>query len=157
MLEIALTCANATLNVDAEGTLHLRWEPGSRVSSSDVDAVVAAVQSVSGSGLQPMLVEVVDVCMSPGARETLLGMRIVSAVALVGATVVDRVMAAALLRDQECPHGYFTSAEDAREWLGRVTVTHELEEPGRRKRMPEGSSTITAVPTLIPGGITQWS
>lgn len=83
---------------------------------------------MTGASLQPMLVEVVDVCMSPGARETLLGTRFVSAVALVGATVVDRVMAAALLRQQECPHRYFTSMEDAREWLGRVSVPRELEE-----------------------------
>ena len=128
MLEIALTCTNATLRTDEEGTLHLRWVPGSKVSSADADAVVAAVQGVTGASLQRMLVEVVDVCVSPGARETLVGMRFVSAVALVGATVVDRVMAAALLRDQECPHGYFTSMDDAREWLSRLPVPHALEE-----------------------------
>ena len=128
MLEIALNCANATLSVDAEGTLHLRWMPGSKVSAADADAVVAAIQGVTGASLEPMLVEVVDVCMSPGARETLLGMRFVSAVALVGATVVDRVMAAALLRKQECPHGYFTSVDDAREWLSGLAVPPALEE-----------------------------
>lgn len=150
MLEIALTCTNATLNVDVEGTLHLRWVPGSKVSSADVDAVIAAVERLSSSSLRPMLVEVVDVCMSPGARENLLSTRFVAAVALVGATVVDRVMAAALLRDQECPHGYFTSAEDAREWLGRITVPHELEEPDHRKGMPDGTPTNTAVPAFNP-------
>jgi hypothetical protein len=128
MLEISLTCTNATLSVDPEGTLHLRWVPGSKVSAADADAVVSAVQGVTRAGLQPMLVEVVDVCMSPGARETLLGLRFVSAVALVGATVVDRVMAAALLREQECPHGYFTSVDDARDWLSRLPVPHALEE-----------------------------
>jgi hypothetical protein len=128
MVEIALTCANATLKVDAEGTFHLRWAPGSAVSAADADAVVAAVQGVTGARLQPMLVEVVDVCMSPGASVTLLGMRFVSAVALVGATVVDRVMAVALLRKQDCPHGYFTSMEDAREWLSRLPVPQGLEE-----------------------------
>ena len=128
MVKVALTCANATLNVDAEGTFHLRWTPGSAVSAADADAVVAAVQGVTGPSLQPMLVEVVDVCMSPGARATLLGMHFVSAVALVGATAVDRVMAAALLREQDCPHGYFTSVEDAREWLSGLPVPDALEE-----------------------------
>ena len=128
MMEIALTCTNATLSVDVEGTFHLRWTPGSAVSAADADAVVAAVQGVTGASLQPMLVEVVDVCMSPGARQTLLGMRFVSAVALVGATAVDRVMAAALLRKQNCPHGYFTSVDDAREWLSGLPVPHALEE-----------------------------
>ncbi|MGO4856269.1 DUF7793 family protein [Arthrobacter sp. 2MCAF14] len=128
MMEIALTCANASLNVDAQGTFHLRWAPGSSVSAADADAVVAAVRGVTGGRLQPMLFEVVDVAMSPGARVTLLGRRFVSAVALVGATMVDRVMAAALLREQECPHGYFTSVDDAREWLNRLPVPEELEE-----------------------------
>jgi hypothetical protein len=112
--------------VDAEDTFHLRWTPGSTVSAADADAVVAAVQGVTGTGLQPMLVEVVDVCMSPGARATLLGTRFVSAVALVGATVVDRVMAAALLRKQECPHGYFTSVDAARKWLSQLPGAHAL-------------------------------
>ena len=128
MAEIALTCTNAKLDLDAEGTFHLTWKPGSTVSAADAGAVVAAVQAVSGTSRQPMIVEVVDVCMSPGARETLLGMRFVSAVALVGATVVDRVMAEALLRKQECPHGYFTSVDDAREWLSGLAVPPALEE-----------------------------
>jgi hypothetical protein len=74
-----------------------------------------------------MLVEVVDVFMSFESRVTLLGTRFVSAVALVGATVVDRVMAAALLREQECPHGYFTSVQAAKEWLSRLTIPEALE------------------------------
>lgn len=150
MPEIALTCANATLNVDAEGTFHLRWLPGSKVSMEDAHAVIAAIQDVTGAALQPMLVEVEDVCMGLAVRETLMGTRFVSAVALVGPTVVDRVMAAALLRNQECPHGYFTSTDDAREWLGRITVPNELEEPGHWKGMPDGTPTITAVPALNP-------
>jgi hypothetical protein len=75
------------------------------VSSADADAVIAAVQGVTGPSLQPMLVEVTEACISPGARAAFLGDRFVSAVALVGATAVDRVMAAALLRKQDCPHG----------------------------------------------------
>lgn len=126
MVEIELTCVNATLAMDAGGIFHLRWIPGSTVSAADAESVVAAVQGVTGISLRPMLVEVVDVCMSPGARVTLLGKRFVSAVALVGATVVDRVVAAALRREQDCPHGYFTSADQAREWLTQLAVTDAL-------------------------------
>lgn len=126
MANIVVNCANAMLDMDAEGIFHLRWTPGSAVSAADADAVVAGVQGVTGIGLRPMLVEVVDVCMSPGARETLLGKRFVSAVALVGATVVDRVMAAALLREQDCPHGYFTSMDEAREWLSQLAAADAL-------------------------------
>ena len=132
MVEIALTCTNAMLEMDAGGTFHLRFTPGSTVSAADAEAVVAAVQGMTGTGLQPMLVEVVDVCMSPGARVTLLGKRFVSAVALIGATVVDRVVAAALLREQDCPHGYFTSVDEAREWLNQLDPRHSCEETGIR-------------------------
>lgn len=127
-MEIALTSTNANLKVDTDGIFHLRWTPGSSVSGDDADAVVAAVLGVTGGELKPMLVEVVDVFMSFESRVTLLGTRFVSAVALVGATVVDRVMAAALLREQECPHGYFTSVHDAKEWLSRLPVPEALEE-----------------------------
>lgn len=127
MVEIALTCANAQLDVDTDGTFHLRWVPGSAVSAADAEAVVAAIQGTTATRLQPLLVEIVDLCMSPGAREILTGMRFVSAVALVGATVVDRVMAAALLRDQDCPHRYFTCVDAAREWLSHLPVPDALE------------------------------
>lgn len=126
MVEIALTCVNATLALDAAGMFHLKLMPGSTVSAADAESVVAAVQGVTGISLRPMLVEVADVCMSPGARATLLGKRFVSAVALVGATVVDRVVAAALLREQDCPHGYFTSVDKAKEWLTQLPVTDAL-------------------------------
>ncbi|WP_284764251.1 hypothetical protein [Arthrobacter sp. efr-133-R2A-63] len=51
-----------------------------------------------------------------------------SAVALVGATVVDRVMAGAVLREQECPRGFIRSIEDAREWLNRLPAPQALGE-----------------------------
>lgn len=139
-MEIALNCANATLDVDAGGVFHLKWFPGSAVSEADAAAVVAAVQGVTEKLLQPMVVEVTDVCVSLEARVTLLGHRFVSAVALVGATVVDRVMAAALMRDQNCPGGYFTSVDDAREWLSRMAVPGALEGSsvsGRDRRTAE--------------------
>jgi hypothetical protein len=61
----------ARIRADPVRALHLRWMPGSKVAAADADAVVAALQGVTGVNLQPMLVEVVDVHMSPGARPTL--------------------------------------------------------------------------------------
>ena len=89
---------------------------------------IAAIRGVSRGRLQPMLVELADVCMDPGAGATLSGIRFVSAVALVGATVVDRVMAGAVLREQECPRGFIRSIEDAREWLNRLPAPQALGE-----------------------------
>lgn len=75
-----------------------------------------------------MLVEVADVRMSFEARQVLLGTHFVSAVALVGNTVVDRVVAAALLRDQVCPHGYFTSLDEGSLRLARSAAPDTFEE-----------------------------
>lgn len=70
--------------------------------------------------------EMTDASVSLEARVTLIRTRFVSAVALVGATVVDRVMAAALLRTQECPHAYFPTIEEARDWLKRQPTPQPL-------------------------------
>lgn len=89
---------------------------------ADADAVISAVRAFTGTALRPVLVGLTDVCLSPEARVTLQGKRFVSAVALVGASVVDRVIAAALLRNQACPRGYFTSVESATKWLSTVAA-----------------------------------
>lgn len=116
------------MNVDAEGAFDLRWTPGSSVPAADAHAVLAAVPGVTGARLQPMLVEVVDACMSPGARAALPRRTgSVSAVALVRATVADRVMGTAPLRGQERPHRHFTSMEDAGERPRRSPVPQTLE------------------------------
>ena len=127
MAEVAVNCTNATLDVDEEGTFRLRWTPGTTVSVADAAAVIAAVRGATVSCLQPMMVEVVDVTLTAEARKLLLGTRFVRAVALIGATVVDRVVAAALLRGEVSPHGYFTSEDAAREWLGQLRVSDALE------------------------------
>ncbi|MEO3935111.1 hypothetical protein WMO79_20130 [Micrococcaceae bacterium Sec7.4] len=48
-------------------------------------------------------------------------------VMVVGASVIDRVMGAALLREQDCPLAYFTSVDCARQWLSRLPVLDALE------------------------------
>ena len=113
--------------MDEEGTFRLRWTPGTTVSVADAAAVVAAVQGATLSGLQPMMFEVSEVFLSAEARKLLLGTRFVRAVALIGATVVDRDVAAALLRGGVNPYGYFTSEDGAREWLDQLALSDTLE------------------------------
>lgn len=127
MAEVAVNCTNATIDMDEEGTFRLRWTPGTTVSVADAAAVIAAVQGATVSGLQPMMFEVSEVFLSAEARKLLLGTRFVRAVALIGATVVDRVVAAALLRGGVSPHGYFTSEDAAREWLDQLALSDALE------------------------------
>jgi hypothetical protein len=70
----------------------------------------------------PLLVQMTDVQVSAAARHAYDEARSVAAVALVGSSVVDRVVAAALGRLTFCPHEYFTSRPDAVAWLKRLTA-----------------------------------
>lgn len=120
MGEITLAGGKATLAAGPGGTLHLTWTPGSSVEADDATSAVLAVQRMSGGRPRRLLVEITDVVMSAGARCVLLEARFVAAVALVGSTVVDRVVAAALQRERNCPQRFFTSALDAVTWLDQL-------------------------------------
>lgn len=146
-MEVTLSSGNAHLGMDANGILHLRWPAGSHVSEADALSVVAAVERLTGRGPLPMLVEVVDVDLTPGARGVFLRGRFVSAIALVGATIVDRVVAASLMRDQDCPHGYFDSAENARRWIRQFVLPAV-----GRKRSPDHVAEPDGYPESLPDG-----
>jgi len=128
MVEIALPSVNARLCVDEHGTFHLTWMPGATISAADAEAVISAARSLGGTTLQPIIVELAEVNVSAEARSRLQTEHFVSAVALVGASVVDRVLSAALLRNQKCPTRYFTSVAEAREWLSALPATDTLAE-----------------------------
>ncbi len=120
MGEIALTSGNATLTTNLDEAFHLTLKPGSTLSTEDAASIILAVEGLSGTRLRPLLMEITDVGMTPGARSVLSETRFVSAVALVGDTVVDRVVAASLQRQRNCPQGYFASVDEAREWLRSI-------------------------------------
>ncbi|MCB5275281.1 hypothetical protein BJG92_02829 [Arthrobacter sp. SO5] len=120
MEHIELAGGKATLADGPHGVLRLACKPGSILDADDARTVVVEVQRLSGNTLRPLLVEITHVSMSSGARRILLETRFVAAVALVGLTVVDRVLAAALQRERSCPQHYFTSVPEAMEWLQRL-------------------------------------
>ncbi len=64
-----------------------------------------------------LLVEANGNHLAPGVREHALSSVSPSAVAIVGATSIDRVQAARMGRNSDIPHAYFNSRESAREWL----------------------------------------
>jgi hypothetical protein len=120
MEQIGLAGGKATLADGPNGILRLTCTPGSVLEADDARSVVREVQRLSGSTPRPLLVEITHVGMSSGARWILLETRFVAAVALVGITVVARVVAAALQREHSCPQRYFTSVADAMEWLQQL-------------------------------------
>ncbi|WP_427135173.1 STAS/SEC14 domain-containing protein [Pseudarthrobacter sp. S9] len=117
MTEFILGGGKGTIVTDPQGILRLTWTPGSIVEADGATEAVLAVQRLSGKEMRPLLVALTDVHLAAGARRIFLETRFVAAVALVGATVVDRVVAAALQRKRKCPQAFFTSTVVAVEWL----------------------------------------
>lgn len=129
MKEILIADGKGRLCVNGAGFLHLFWEPGSRVDLDDAMKSIEKMQGLSAGRALPLLVEIADVTMSAAARGAFERAEAVSAVALVGSTVVDKVVAAALRRHGFCPHAYFTSRSEALEWLDGLTPSGVPEPP----------------------------
>ncbi|MBT1004198.1 STAS/SEC14 domain-containing protein [Paenarthrobacter sp. DKR-5] len=113
---MTICAGKSTLEV-RDAIIHQRWTPGSEVDARDAEESVRAVRALGGDTPRPLLLEMSDVSMSAAARNVYEHAQSVCAVALVGATLVDRVVAATMRRHDFCPHEFFTSAQDALAWL----------------------------------------
>lgn len=100
---------------------HLVWAPGSQVDADDARASIEAMRSLSGTA-RPLLLEISGVTLSHAARAAFEHAQPASAVAMLGSTVVDTVMGAALGRHSHCPHAYFTSQAEALAWLDSLAA-----------------------------------
>ncbi len=116
MEEIVIADGKGRLGISGP-YFHLVWVPGAQVDGVDAAASIQAMQRLGGGQALPLLVEISGVTMSAAARGAYERAEAVSAVALVGSSVVDTVVAAALGRHSFCPHAYFTSRTEAFEWL----------------------------------------
>jgi hypothetical protein len=117
----------------SEGLIESVWRPGSVVDVEDARASILAVERLSGGMPAPLLVHMTDVQVSAAARHAYDEARSVAAVALLGSSVVDRVVAAALGRLSFCPHEYFTSRPEALAWLKRITAGPDPQSAGGRQ------------------------
>jgi hypothetical protein len=120
-VEITTADGKNSLNLN-DGIIESIWHPGSVVDVDDARASILAVQRLSGGIPMPLLVELTGVQVSAAARRAYDDARSVAAVALIGSSVVDRVVAAAMHRHAFCPHKFFTSRQDAVAWLKRITT-----------------------------------
>ena len=123
MEDIVIAGGKARLSVTGAGFFHLRWAPDSQVDVDDARASIEAMQGLGDGRVRPLLVEISGVTVNAAARGAFERARAVSAVALVGSTVVDTVVAAALGRHDFCPHAYFVSHEEAKKWLAGVALS----------------------------------
>jgi len=113
-----------SLSVDA-GILKSVWRPGSFVDADDARDAMLAVDRISGGTPMPMLSEMTDVVFSAAARYQFAQSRGVVAIAVLGSSTVDRVIASATSRETKYPHEFFTSRTAAIAWLKDVIQSHD--------------------------------
>ena len=120
MRKITAAKGNNSLEIIAD-IIHSIWRPGSVVDVEDARDAILAAERISGGTPMPMLSEMTDVEISADARRAFAQTKGVSAIAVLGSSAVDRVVAAAMSRHTHYPHEFFTSREDALAWLTGMT------------------------------------
>lgn len=103
------------------GIVESVWCPGSFVDVDDARDAMLAVERISGGTPMPMLSHMTDVEFSAAARYAFAQSTGVLAIAVLGSSTVDRVMAAGTSRQTTYPHQFFLSEEAARAWLIEMT------------------------------------
>ena len=108
----------------AIGYMTITLPAGVVVTGAVAARAAAEFQELAPPGLAPLLLDVTGVeSITRSARIVFGASRVASAVAVLGATPVDRVIANFLLGGElpPCPAKYFTSKADALSWLGAHT------------------------------------
>jgi hypothetical protein len=95
------------------------------VDADDARDAMLAVDRISGGTPMPMLSEMTDVVFSAAARYQFAQSRGVVAIAVLGSSTVDRVIASATSRETKYPHEFFTSRTAAIAWLKDVIQSHD--------------------------------
>ena len=115
------------------GIIESVWTPGSFVDVDDARDAMKATERICQGRPMPMLSVMADVEISAAARYEFAKSSDVSAIAVLGSSAVDRVVAAATSRDTQYPHEFFTSRSDAVEWLNTLMdATEPQDESGRQ-------------------------
>lgn len=109
-----------TVQLRADGIIHLIWNPSVHIEAHDARAAMAAVNKVA-SGLEyPMLVDMATTeSVARQARSVFSIPCAANRIALLGSSPVDRVLANFFLgvHIPPCPTRFFTSRAEAMEWL----------------------------------------
>jgi hypothetical protein len=111
------------------GIIESVWTPGSFVDVGEARDAMRAAELVTQGRPMPMLSVMTDVVISSAARYEFANSVGVIAIAVLGSSAVDRVVAAATSRDTRYPHEFFTSRDDALAWLNGFTNRLSVLEP----------------------------
>ena len=132
------------LRLDPRGFLLLDWATGGTVTAPDARAALDAVQQRTNGVPFPILIRVNGNDVDPAAAALLRQTTLVSAVALVGATPVDRVVGAKMKRGRQQPHAFFMDEDRAAQWL--LAPSPALTN-GAQAHIPPSTSSV-----WLPGG-----
>lgn len=115
----------AHVGVSDRGHLTLVLPAGEVVTGSMAAEAAEKIESLAGVHRLPMLLTLTGVeSISRGARDVFSSARSLSAVAVIGVSPVDRVIANFLLGGevQPCPTRYFSGENEALDWLLRYAA-----------------------------------
>ena len=111
-----------TVDVAEEGHLVLLLPPGEVVTGTMAVQAAERIESMAGDRKLPLMLVLSGVeSITRGARDIFSAARSLSAVAVIGVSPVDRVIANFLLGGeiQPCPTRYFSRETEALSWLKR--------------------------------------
>lgn len=120
MESIMVEGGKGTVELQADGVIHLTWKPNVSIEAQDAHAAMAAVNEIADGSECPMLMEMATLeAVSRQARAFFSIPSAASRIALLGSDPVDRVLANFFfdLRVSPCLTRYFTSRTESINWL----------------------------------------
>lgn len=103
-----------------DGFISLVLPPGAVITGGIAARAASEFEELTGSGMMPLLLELTGIeSITRSARSVFGGAHSASAVAVLGSSQVDRVIANFLLGGDlpSCPTRYFSSRTEALSWL----------------------------------------
>ncbi|MDR6989139.1 hypothetical protein J2Y66_003654 [Paenarthrobacter nitroguajacolicus] len=120
MKPITVEGGKGTVELKAEGVLHLVWKPGTVLAADDVHAAIATINEVAGDAEYPMLIDITNThAVTRQAKSAFSIKCAASRIALLGTNPVSRVIGnfAMARRSMPCPTRFFKSRDEALAWL----------------------------------------
>ncbi|MDF2051416.1 STAS/SEC14 domain-containing protein [Arthrobacter sp. Cr_A7] len=120
MEPIVIEGGKGTIELGADGIIHLSWRPGIILDSDDVHAGMATLNEICGGSEYPMLVDMgTTKAVTRQAKSAFQIPCAASRIALLGSSPVDRIIANFTIDRQTlpCPTRFFTSRDGALDWL----------------------------------------
>lgn len=107
-----------------DGFVRLVLPPGAVITGGIAARAASEFEQITGTGMMPLLLELTGIeSITRSARSVFGGAHSASAVAVLGSSQVDRVIANFLLGGDlpHCPTRYFSSRDEALGWLRAKT------------------------------------